>query len=1215
MTLRAAASSSETAGSVPAIKDGTAELVKAIEELQAGLRDLQVQAELFEHTHSRDILGSKDYWIGLRHELLEAEHRSAEDALSIWIKAFSEAFAAWKLDACETLIGDEFSAFPELKNVVEELRGMITAIRSNNHADAIRGLTLLVDEHPAGLTRSPVEQANLAAILLARGRIKLYDTEDADEALECFERAREAAPQDGRVYAALAEYHDHKGDAASMRDLYRRAMAVSPDKPDGYIGMALSCEAQGWWEEAQHWYAQSIHAVLRNTAVDDPTTQMGQLFAPVSGALYLSLAQAVAKTNPTAALVALDRAINLGIKGAGKYPERAAYQLKGEILEQQQRPSDAAEAFFQTGRYLSWESNAPLACEFLERSNRLDPQLVHNYWSWADAILVTSISSKPPYTDRDKIARSLDVWNRGFAISPPDDAHGWAYITRGFIAWRLANLLNEDRWERSWEAISFLEQSLLLDPTRAYAWVTLGQMLYALGNDLNAERATETALLCDPEDVSSIEERIIFLTNLDRYGEVRPLIAKRGTMEPKAYGWLKAIEAHIMLRETQGGSDPRGYELALVASDAAREAGWEASWYRVDRAQLLHSLGRPDDARKEYEDLWGKFDPQDTEAQMSRAWAGLMTGKSDEALRILQGLEKERGGDSVAVQRYLGFCQLLHGELARAQKHFDQSIALANSTRELNAWLVADVESDEVRQRLAGTAHAEAGPELLDRSKAAAGERRRTLHFPESPQEEMRQFIAGLAAKNETSGWSWLGAHVTLARLLLESHAWEDAAESYRRLQDDSERFHSARRGLQQASYGSLMEKQTMDRVTAKAQAPDREGILASAAGLLPEDRSGLAKFFSEMDVLERNRRPTRLFGQSGMQRVPAVTPIAIEAAMNLKNLLVVNGDLEPQFAQEIKRLRRTFEEILGFSIPSVRVRMNESDMPPGSYLIMIGEIPLVMETVSLTRGLCDQTVDWLKDHSIRGEEAVNPANGTECAWIEQEDWPRAKEAGASVWTPAQYIGLHLSGVIRKNATELIGIQAAADLLSQGVPEKRSLILASPGGLPRFTSVLQALLAEEVSIKPLPSICDCYLENITLPTHEIAEKIRSVEAVRGSLPGNTPNAPIYRLGEDLASLIADGIQRNGEATVLALEPQPTQDALAAFRADVAKLAPTAKNPSLFVEDWQMRPFVRKLVELEFPHLAVLSRREVSSPDTRPALGTITLASRSRIQRA
>ena len=275
----------------------------------------------------------------------------------------------------------------------------------------------------------------------------------------------------------------------------------------------------------------------------------------------------------------------------------------------------------------------------------------------------------------------------------------------------------------------------------------------------------------------------------------------------------------------------------------------------------------------------------------------------------------------------------------------------------------------------------------------------------------------------------------------------------------------------------------------------------------------------------------------------------------------------------------RGLRHFFGCEVPSVRLRINDTDMPPGTYLIMLREIPLVMGTVDPSRGLCDATVERLASLHIEAERATNPANGNECSWVHEADWQKVKDAGFRIWSAKEYIVLHLSSVIRKNLAEFAGIQSVAQLLKDKDKERYSRILTAQGGLPRFTSVIQSLLVEEVPITALPQICDCYLESEHLPTHEIPEQIRCLEVVRKDIPGNAPDTPIYRLGDRFIALLAEGIRPDGEAAVLALKPEPTQEALSAVRTEVNKLPPTAKNPALFVEDWRMRAFVRKLVEL------------------------------------
>lgn len=350
--------------------------------------------------------------------------------------------------------------------------------------------------------------------------------------------------------------------------------------------------------------------------------------------------------------------------------------------------------------------------------------------------------------------------------------------------------------------------------------------------------------------------------------------------------------------------------------------------------------------------------------------------------------------------------------------------------------------------------------------------------------------------------------------------------------------------------------------------------------------------------------RLTGLFGKGGIQRLPFVTPIAVEAAADLGPLLVTDGDIHPQCAQRLAEMRADLGRMYGLELPGTRVRLNDGDLPSGSYIIIIREIPLVMGTLTLGRALCTATVGELAFLGVTAEPATDPASGDERAWISEDDVPRVHAANIRTLTADGYIVLHLSAVLRKNLATFADIQVVANLLRERARGQFEQIRAAAGGLPRFTSVLRALLVEEVSIRELPAICDRYLATQHRPTHEIAEEIRCLEPVRAEIAGNSAETPVFELGPGFAELMAGAIKRDGDAAVLALEPEPTQDALSAVRQAVGDAPARNRTPVLLVDDWRIRSFVRKLIELEFPHLAVLSRREAVAPDAMPVVGTI-----------
>jgi tetratricopeptide (TPR) repeat protein len=979
--LLAALAEAEAGGSAAAFTDSARVLANVIGELQGQLGEVLTQAEKIEPRQRRDALESEAYWLELKETLRQAAIRSADALRTAWLRSFAEALAAWRLDVCERLTREDVPDAEKLEEMRRTFSAAVTALQAREHAAALPAIELLVEEPPVRSPGSLLNEASRAAAFLVLGRIRLRDTADKAASLACFERAREAAPQDGRVHAALAEYYRATDDDATARDLSRRAIALSPDRPDGYVSMALSCEAQGWWDEVSEWHAQAVEATLRRATSGNPLGELGQLLAPVSGALYLRLGQAIRQSNPAAALVAAEKAIELGVNGEGKYPQRAAYQLKGDVLEVLQRPAEAAEALSAAAQHSAWDNDAETALHLYGRVSELDPKRVSNYWRWADALLTASRLPKPPYVDKEKTSQSLEMWDLGAKVAVPDYDHYWVYLTRAMIAQQLARFPRADRTQHYWEVLAFVEQSLLLNPARALAWVIMGQTHHALGNDLNALHATETALLCDPEDIDAIEQRIILLTNLKRHAEALSLLMKRRAMSPPAMAWVNAVEAHIVIEQFPATAGLNDCEAALAALDASPD--WETPWSSIDRARLLRALGRSTEASEQYKKLWGSFDEQDVEQHLSYAWAAMMIGDVSDlnvALRILTDSPRDRVSGEASIERYLGFCRLLLGEDALARDHFDRAIAIASTARELDAWLGEDLEAEEMLETLLGRPQAGAAREILDRCKVAALERRAALQLPAKPEQELKWLIAAPRAGNEIDGWDWIAVQAATARFDLEARHWREAEETYRALQRYPEAFHTAQHGLEQALYGLALEG----------------GGAESDA--LPGDRMRLAHIHGQRVDLERRRSPFRLFGSAGMQRIPVVTSIAIEAAGNLRHLL--EG---PEFAQELRHLRQGVDNLLGFTIPSVRVRVNESDLPDGTYIIILKEVPLVSGNLDLTRGLCNEIVDRLALLGVKGKEAVNPANGSECAWVHHDDWQRMKDAGFLIWTPAQY--------------------------------------------------------------------------------------------------------------------------------------------------------------------------------------------------------------------
>ncbi len=337
--------------------------------------------------------------------------------------------------------------------------------------------------------------------------------------------------------------------------------------------------------------------------------------------------------------------------------------------------------------------------------------------------------------------------------------------------------------------------------------------------------------------------------------------------------------------------------------------------------------------------------------------------------------------------------------------------------------------------------------------------------------------------------------------------------------------------------------------------------------------------------------------GQSA-QMMPVVTPIALEVAADLVPL--VDDTTGSNFLNELIPMMRDglFYE-LGVRYPGLRVRGNEGDLPPGSYIIMINEIPLVMGTVDKSKCLVNDTPDRLRLLGIEADPAQNPANGNACGWISSEQRKLAEDAGLTTWDAPGYIVLHLSAVLRKNAAEFVGIQETQNMLEQleqAFPALVKEVVPKAVSPFQLTDILRRLVEEEISIRDLRNILQALAEwgPVENDTVMLTEYVRAAlkRYISHKYTRGQSTLIVYLLDPQIEETVRSSVQHTSSGSYLALEPEITQEILAAVRNEVGNLPPSAQQP-VVLTTMEIRRYFRKLVELEFPHLAVLSYQELS----------------------
>ena len=360
---------------------------------------------------------------------------------------------------------------------------------------------------------------------------------------------------------------------------------------------------------------------------------------------------------------------------------------------------------------------------------------------------------------------------------------------------------------------------------------------------------------------------------------------------------------------------------------------------------------------------------------------------------------------------------------------------------------------------------------------------------------------------------------------------------------------------------------------------------------------------------LERLRTLQRLepvFGKNVSERMPVVTPIAVEVARDMIPLIEGDGNaLSADLKEHIEAMRSGILARFGVRIPGIRFRGNEADLPLRTYIIMINEIPLVSGSLSVERKFCLGSEEAFSRLDIKGDAGSDPASGREGIWIERKDWKKVESDKFEVWGVTQYLTRHLEAVVRRNISEFLGHQEIVNLLGSGSGSLLEEIRASSSMTTALTTVCKALLAEEVPIQPFQELCACfkdlYVNSVGL--RDIVEHIRALSSFRERLPGNDGQHRVLKLSARFEEEIRRSLYTRDGRSVLAMEPERCQHMLTAVRNEVS-----GQCLALVTNDSVLRPFVRKLVELEFPNLPVLSQSELRPGNEFASASTIDLDS-------
>ena len=312
--------------------------------------------------------------------------------------------------------------------------------------------------------------------------------------------------------------------------------------------------------------------------------------------------------------------------------------------------------------------------------------------------------------------------------------------------------------------------------------------------------------------------------------------------------------------------------------------------------------------------------------------------------------------------------------------------------------------------------------------------------------------------------------------------------------------------------------------------------------------------------------------------------------------LLPLAAGEAPRLTEQIRNLRRTVAQEMGFVLPSVRLQDN-LELPPDHYVIRVKEI-------EAGRGQLRPPLHLAIDPSgaapsLPGESCQEPTFGLPAMWIEERLRDQAMAMGCTVVDAAGVLATHLTELVREHVAELLS-HAETQKLVDDLPREHGKLVAdlipAQATVGTVQRVLQSLLAERVSIRDLPTILEGMQEALasglrSIPAMVGVVRTRLARQISDAARGPGGYVPMIALSAEWEQAFAESLIGPGEERQLAMAPSRLQEFIHRMRAAFDAAAATGEAPVL-VCSGNVRAHVRAIVERFRPSTTVLSQSEI-----------------------
>ena len=348
-----------------------------------------------------------------------------------------------------------------------------------------------------------------------------------------------------------------------------------------------------------------------------------------------------------------------------------------------------------------------------------------------------------------------------------------------------------------------------------------------------------------------------------------------------------------------------------------------------------------------------------------------------------------------------------------------------------------------------------------------------------------------------------------------------------------------------------------------------------------------------------------------GSEDYALTLPAILELGTDLSALIKKDKKGLSFIDKMIPKMRHALYQDLGVRFPGVHVRTDSPTLGVDEYLIYLNEVPMLKGKVLIHYFLTNENEETLKRYNLPYTKTKSVL-GLPTLWIEEKHKAILDKAKIKYWAPLEVVILHLSKFYRQYSSEFIGIQeirAILEFIEKSYPDLiKEVTRLVP--LQKLTDIFKRLVQEQVSIKDLRTILEALSEwaqtekDVVLLTEYVRSSLKRYISYKYSL-GQTVLS-VYLLDPEIEDMVRGSIKQTSAGSYLALDPDSVQMILHSMRSTIVPTPPGGQPPVLLTAI-DVRRFVRKLIEGEFPDLAVVSFQEIVPEIRIQPLGRIQLS--------